>query len=208
MYITEQVAIPVDKTPVAVSLNRGVKDAANSCSFCNPCYLGGVKGELTYDNGYKFTPSDILDSSIIVSAGEPFITAASKQSLTSEIMTIFVGTNDDTDTGGTDKQILFENIKRLSRLSKNGKYIIISPYVHSVSNEMREMIRNEFGMRHIDMYQYMTTRAIADAVKRGYISSASGTWESLLLTDGTHPNDTGHHLIADLIIERIKELGY
>lgn len=208
LYITDAISIPASDA-VQIKLNKSVKDAANNVDYCNPCYLSGVKGNLAYSNGaYTFKRSE-EGIEISVASGTALITNAGKKCLSAEVLTIFVGTNDKVDDNVHSIDTSVNNTSQLSKLSKNGKYIVITPYVNSVSDDYRNKMFDTFGQRCIDMYKYFSEQAVYDAITKGLLSTGEQSdWKTLLLTDGVHPNNIGHQLICDKIFERMQILGY
>lgn len=208
LYITDAISIPASDA-VQIKLNKSVKDAENNVDYCNPCYLSGVKGNLAYSNGaYTFKRSE-EGIEISVASGTALITNAGKKCLSAEVLTIFVGTNDKVDDNVHSIDTSVNNTSQLSKLSKNGKYIVITPYVNSVSDDYRNKMFDTFGQRCIDMYKYFSEQAVYDAITKGLLSTGEQSdWKTLLLTDGVHPNNIGHQLICDKIFERMQILGY
>ena len=209
LYITEGVTIPSDGD-IVIKLNRTVHNAANSVSYCNPCYLSGVKGVLSRtNNNYVFTRAE-SGAEKKVASGTTLVTNAGIQCINAELMTIFVGTNDGgnkKDDSAIDK--LVYNTVQISKLSKNGKYIVLLPYKNSTSDAYRNKMLDTFGQKAIDLYKYFSEQAVYDAITKGLLSEGDqSNWIALLTSDGVHPNDIGHQLIAEIVYERMEELGY
>lgn len=204
LYITESITIPTIGD-VIIKPNISIIDVAGHLSYCNPCYIDGIKGNLSYENSqYVFTREEQGTQKIIAS-GTTIITNAGLVCLKSSLLTIFVGTNDNAES--EDKTI--NNVYQLSELSNNKRFIIILPYVKNVSDSFRHKMQNKFGQKCIDMYTYFSEQAVYDAINTGLLPSGDqSNWKALLLSDGVHPNDIGHELISNKIYDRMKVLGY
>ena len=211
LYVTSDISIPATTTPIQIGLNIGIANPDNNVAAgVNPCFIGGIEGTISYDGSdFYFTRAN-AGTQKFVSANTPIITYGGKMTLNGNILTIFVGTNDNINQYSDNEEKLIKNIINLSRLSKNGKFIIILPYVRSTTNTFRDAMFSEFGQKCVDLYQYFSTNAVIDAVEQGLLPSGSlqTDWATLLLSDGTHPNDIGHELIYQQIYNRIIELGF
>ena len=214
VYITSAVTIPATTDGVNLSLNREIKNSAGlliEANRNNPCYLSGVKGNVVYTSGnYVFTRAE-AGTQKYVAAGSSLLLYGGKIAEEADLMTIFVGTNDalDTNPSAEKNAASITNIDTMTRLSKTGKYIVVSPYVASVNDDYRHALSAKYGQRYYDMYSYFSGQGVYDAIAEGLIDSGSQSdWATLLLSDGVHPNDTGHKLIAERLYERMQELGW
>lgn len=214
LYLTSDVTIPATNTGVTLSLNLPIINSGNTiieANRVNDCYISGIPGKLTYSSGnYTFTRNE-SGTAKFVGAGSPVILYGGIKTEEAEIMTIFAGTNDNLDTNQSDEKnaAVVERIKTIARMSKNGKYLVIGPYVNSVNSSFRELLSETFGQRYIDLYAYMSNQSIHDAIDEELIESGEqADWASILLSDGLHPNDNGHKLIFERIYEQMKELGW
>lgn len=207
LSITQDITIPSSISPVNIELNRNVYNSGGGVGHCNPVYISGVKGNLSYSvDGYTFTREKEGNSKRVAS-GTAIITNACKESINAEIISIFVGTNDKTDINQSYIDESISNTIQLSKLSKNGKFVVVLPFVHSTNDIYRQKMLDAFGMRAFDSFKYFSEQAVYDAISEGLISDGSQSdWNSILTTDGTHPNDIGHQLLAERIFERIEEL--
>ena len=210
LMLSSDVTIPAGTTPVTVTLNIGIKDPADNLIGVNPCFISGIEGSLSYSAGdYTFTRSEAGSDSKYVCAGTQIITDAGIKTSDAEIMVIFAGTNDHLDIYPANIDAVCSKIEAITKKSKNGKYLIINPYVESTADDFRNQLRDTYGSRYIDMYAYMSGQSVYDAIAEGLIVSGSQSdWLTLLTRDGTHPNDEGHQLIAEQILMRMQDLGW
>lgn len=214
VYLANAVTIPATTDSVEITLNRGVENSGNQiieANRNNPCYLSGIAGALSYSSSkYYFTRAE-AGTQKYVASGTSLLLFGGKIAGQGDIITIFAGTNDILDTNPSDAKntATIDTIETMVNLSKTGKYIVVSPYMSSVNNNFRNALSAKFGQRYFDMYSYMSGQGVYDAIAEGLIVSGSQSdWETLLLSDGLHPNDVGHQLIAERLYERMQSLGW
>ena len=180
----------------------------------NPCSINGVEGTLTYENGkYYFSRSENGES-VIVSRPTPLITYAMK-SMRDNINIIWIGTNGGFTTSAELIECVEAMIDYMSPINK--KYIVIGIH-HLVSTvaEMFETIEKNmamhFGRRYINQREYMIEYGLSDAgitpTNEDTAAISQGKIPPSLLYDDVHYNDKGYNIIANLVVERGKELGY
>lgn len=205
LCLTADVTIPADRTAVAVSLNKDVVATGGGISHMNPCFIGNIEGDISYNDGYYFTRKDAARTSRTYGSGTKVISGAFRHAVNAEFMTIFVGTNDAGASITAEETVA--NARKIASLSKNGQYIVVIPYSDNFTSEAINLFKNEFGLKCVDMRTYMSTQSVADAIYYGLIESGSQSdWKTLFLSDGVHPNDIGHELIARKIFETV--LGF
>ena len=180
----------------------------------NPCSINGVEGTLTYENGkYYFSRSENGES-VIVSRPTPLITYAMK-SMRDNINIIWIGTTGGFTTSAELIECVEAMIDYMSPINK--KYIVIGIH-HLVSTvaEMFETIEKNmamhFGRRYINQREYMIEYGLSDAgitpTNEDTAAISQGKIPPSLLYDDVHYNDKGYNIIANLVVERGKELGY
>ena len=180
----------------------------------NPCSINGVEGTLTYENGkYYFSRSENGES-VIVSRPTPLITYAMK-SMRDNINIIWIGTNGGFTTSAELIECVEAMIDYMSPINK--KYIVIGIH-HLVSTvaEMFETIEKNmamhFGRRYINQREYMIEYGLSDAgitpTNEDTAAISQGKIPPSLLYDDVHYNNKGYNIIANLVVERGKELGY
>lgn len=180
----------------------------------NPCVIRNVEGTLSYDNGkYYFSRSE-NGKSVIVSRPSPLITYA-MQSMRNNINIIWIGTNG----GYTTSTELIENIRSMIEYMNpiNKKYIVIGIH-HLVSSvtETFDTIEKSmilaFGRHYINEREYMIEYGLSDAgitpTEEDTSAISQGKIPPSLLSDNVHYNVKGYNIIANLVNNRGKELGY
>lgn len=180
----------------------------------NPCTIAGVEGTMTYTSGKYYFARTNSGSSVTVTRPTVLITNAMKK-LRSNINVIWIGTNG----GFTTSSELIECIEAMINYMRpiNKKYIVIGIH-HLVSTvtETFEMIEKNmamhFGRRYINQRKYMIEYGLSDAgitpTVEDTTAISQGKIPPSLLSDNVHYNDKGYNIIANLIAERGKELGY
>ena len=180
----------------------------------NPCSINGVEGTLTYENGkYYFSRSENGES-VIVSRPTPLITYAMK-SMRDNINIIWIGTNGGFTTSAELIECVEAMIDYMSPINK--KYIVIGIHhlVSTVTETFETIEKNmamHFGRRYINQREYMIEYGLSDAgitpTNEDIAAISQGKIPPSLLYDDVHYNDKGYNIIANLVVERGKELGY
>lgn len=180
----------------------------------NLCSINGVEGTLTYENGkYYFSRSENGES-VIVSRPTPLITYAMK-SMRDNINIIWIGTNGGFTTSAELIECIEAMIDYMSPINK--KYIVIGIHhlVSTVTETFETIEKNmamHFGRRYINQRKYMIEYGLSDAGITPTVEDTTAISEDKippsLLYDTVHYNDKGYNIIANLVVERGKELGY
>ena len=180
----------------------------------NPCSINGVEGTLTYENGkYYFSRSENGES-VIVSRPTPLITYAMK-SMRDNINIIWIGTNGGFTTSAELIECIEAMIDYMSPINK--KYIVIGIHhlVSTVTETFETIEKNmamHFGRRYINQRKYMIEYGLSDAGITPTVEDTTAISEDKippsLLYDTVHYNYKGYNIIANLVVERGKELGY
>lgn len=180
----------------------------------NPCSINGVEGTLTYENGkYYFSRSENGES-VIISRPTPLITYAMK-SMRDNINIIWIGTNGEFTTSAELIECIEAMIDYMSPINK--KYIVIGIHhlVSTVTETFETIEKNmamHFGRNYINERKYMIEYGLSDAgitpTDEDTTAISQGKIPPSLLYDNVHYNDKGYNIIANLVSERGKELGY
>ena len=180
----------------------------------NPCSINGVEGTLTYENGkYYFSRSENGES-VIVSRPTSLITHAMK-SMRDNINIIWIGTNGGFTTSTELIECIEAMIDYMSPINK--KYIVIGIHhlVSTVTETFETIEKNmamHFGRRYINQRKYVVEYGLSDAgitpTAEDTTAISQGKIPPSLLYDNVHYNDKGYNIIANLVVERGKELGY
>lgn len=180
----------------------------------NPCSINGVEGTLTYENGkYYFSRSENGES-VIISRPTPLITYAMK-SMRDNINIIWIGTNGGFTTSTELIEYIDAMIDYMTPINK--KYIVfgIHHLVSTVTETFETIEKNmklHFGRHYINQRKYMLEYGLSDAgitpTVEDTTAISQGKIPPSLLYNDVHYNDKGYNIIANLVVERGKELGY
>lgn len=230
---TEDVYIP-ENEPVAFGVTSTGGDIA-PCSIIyggwNPCTIGGIHGTIKLDVEWYATPRklnavifsrDEYGERAFIPKGTRFIPSA--QTTSADWNVIFVGTNggwsEDNLTGvehvaNGDEAKLVTLVENMVNNTPDTEKCIIIGITASDDKfvKVNNMLAEKFGNRFIDAKTYFCSeQAFTDA---GIEQTAEDTtaMEQMkvppsFLVDGLHFNDAGYALIADLVYDKLIELGF
>ena len=177
----------------------------------SPCYIANIEGTLsvateasdTTQNGgtksvFTFTRSeDGAEKSVY--AGEPLITMQMLKYRDCKQI-IFMGQNG----GWNDTADLVEMFKRAKNFVRNKTLLIFTMH----RGEQDKALLDEFGIDYLSLYDYFSNYAVDDAIKMGLLESGNkDDWRTLLIADGTHPNEIGTKMLAYAIYQRGLQIG-
>ncbi len=194
----------------------GVGDGINgseqtSNSGINPCYIGGVKGSLHYeDEEFIFVPEDETQTATAV-AGTPIITNASLNNR-DDIQIFMVGANGGFGSNSTTYALLEKQMVDYISSDVKKYIVIIGPKTHTVGMNIRE---NLFGDNCLNLYEYFrdADALTADGVtltETDMADIAAGNIPTSLMKEGdaVHLNAKGYSLLADKVYGKLYSLGY
>lgn len=128
---------------------------------------------------------------------------------------IWIGTNGGFTTSAELIECIEAMIDYMSPINK--KYIVIGIHhlVSTVTETFETIEKNmamHFGRRYINQRKYMIEYGLSDAGITPTVEDTTAISEDKippsLLYDTVHYNDKGYNIIANLVVERGKELGY
>lgn len=188
---------------------NGSENTANS--GINPCYIGGVKGSLHYeDEEYIFVPEDETQT-VTAAAGTPIITNASLNNR-EDIQIFMVGANGGFGASSTTYALLEKQMVDYISSDVKKYIVIIGPKTHAPNMNVRE---NLFGDNCLNLYNYFrdADALTADGVELTETDKADiaeGNIPTSLMKDGdsVHLNAKGYSLLADKVYEKLNSLGY
>lgn len=196
-------------------------------SQINPCSIGkhsyqlsivrsnekeGV-GKTSYS--YYLTPDDQQTTTDTLREGSIVSTYAMSNLRSKYANVFFIGQNG----GFTDVKDLTKQLNAMIAYSQSSRYIVISFHKtnHVINTiprmmEMEDSLSQCFGEHYINLRKYMVTCGLADAklipTQADMDSIANGVVPPQLLADDCHFTTIGYNVIAKLVYERMKELGY
>lgn len=190
-------------------------------SQINPCRIGTHTLMLSSDiqsNGkcnYYLTPENKLTETDTLRKGSIVTTYAMSNPRGKYANVFFIGQNG----GFSNVADLIRQLRAMIAYSQSSRYIVISFHkTNHVINTIPRMIEMEdslsmcFGQHYINLRKYMVTNGLTDAkymaTQADKDSIAKGVVPPQLLVDDCHFTTTGYNIIAKLVYERMKELGY
>lgn len=215
-----------NEKPVSPLLQCGWDE--DSPAQINPCTINGKSFHLSSDakfwkeeGKYKFEYNYYIDAdnewlaTDTLKSGSIVETYAMKHLRSKYANVFFVGQNGGFD----DVADLIKQLKAMILYSKSERYIVISFHnpnkVINTIPRMREMedsLSQSFGKHFINLREYMVKQGLSDAglqaTQADKDSIAKGKVPPQLMTDGTHFTSTGYNEIAQLVYNKMKELGY
>ena len=202
--------------PSQLMKKLGVGDGINGSektanSGINPCYIGGVKGSLHYeDEEYIFVPEDETQT-VTAAAGTPIITNASLNNR-DDIQIFMVGANGGFGTGSETYALLEKQMVDYISSDVKKYIVIIGPKTHIPNMSVRE---NLFGDNCLNLYEYFrdADALTADGVELTETDKAdiaAGNIPTSLMREGdpVHLNAKGYSLLADKVYKKLNSLGY
>ncbi len=226
IYI-DDVTIPADTTPVVIQITaEGGYDTSGLDNAgdvgLNIVTIDGIEGRITWDSEYQrhsFTRLTAGDE-IVITEPTQIITSGMGVLSENDILVICSGTN-NTEWRETPEEGMYELIKIQQTMidyAGTDKFIIVGipavSYVQTV-HEYNYILEEYWGEHFVDMNPYMMSEECFEkyglTLKGGDRKDLyEGRIPRCLLDDKwqLHPNQTGYNVIADLVSERINELGY
>lgn len=218
-------AIPASG-PVAVDIKRA-SDGQPTARFIrvspkqiNPVSFAGVQGTLAWDSAssrYLFTR---LTAGNVVSVTRPMpLYAASATTQRSKLHLIWIGRNNQLETDQIVGDIA-SMIQHMDAVKK--RYLILSVLTatdepsgsanHTAIKELNLRLARQYGRRFVDVRRYLIDYGLADArispTTEDAASIAADTLPPSLAPDKLHLNDAGYTIVANLVAQRLDELGW
>lgn len=218
--ISDEITIPEGRTRVSLKLESESGDSVAPLRYTSAgmesVTIAGVSGKIEISQSSPTSPNyvyyftrNVEGSSVIVPEGTPVETSGSI-AYKSHIPIVMIGA-----TGGWDTS--YELVKENMEMVKGyDKYIILGiPTGTKASRGTLETLMKEtFGDKYINLREYFCTDALTDAgitpTKEDLKNIEEGTvpLSFRAAKDNDHLNDTGYQILANLVYERMEELGY
>lgn len=210
--------------PIASRANGGINTELGnkvmpllySSNHFNPCYIGGIKGTLTWAG---ITPTDTTGkwvftrenygSELIINTPTAIRTDYDMNKNSPEVMIIQMGQN-----GGYS--YIRDLIKQHNLMIEhsNAKHFIVLGLSSGTAEERYDYevaMTREFGRYFISLRKYLSTYGLSDAGITPTTADTDairlGKVPSSLLTDAIHYNDACKNVIAKMLYKKIKELN-
>lgn len=192
----------------------------------NPCYLGGMKGNLTItqstttseDAKWYFTREE-GEEKVYIKEGEALITQAS-QSKRNGILILWTGTNDKLKTLQTDSVTALINKQKtmINYLeSTEKKYIVLGlTFVKDMEasgiEKINRELEKEYGNHFIDIRRRIQKDGLSSSnlpeTEQDRLDYKAGNIPLSLRVDEVHLNACGYRFIGQEVYRKGRELGY
>ena len=195
----------------------------------NPCYIGGVEGELSFvsANVFSFKRKESGTEKTIKS-GTPIICNMSKEFSQPYAAIFEVGANGCYD----DTQDYLAQVRACVNYYNSPNYIVIGCHYVTDTNthpeykstlsdreEQESAFVKEFGVKFLNLRRLLNEHGIEYAKQLGLLADdyepteddmtaiSKGQCPTVFLSDGIHFNDIGYNLKAHFIFDRMEEVG-
>ena len=178
----------------------------------NPVIIEGIEGtivttEPTSGNWvYTFTRTEAGDS---MTFNRPvFVSTDGSRNNRHDISIIFIGENKDY----TSDEELCDEIQCAIDYLKNNRYIVVSMHTSKQTESLTRKERIKFGEHFLYTKEYLSKYGLLDAgiepTEDDIQAMSEGAVPPSLMSDGCHFTSDGYTIIANLVYEKGKELGY
>lgn len=223
MMVQPTVTIPNDKTPVEVTLvskdGEQVKpllQAANEVKGLNPCYIDGIQGELSNNNGKYYFTREVVGNSKKIESAVPIQTNAMTNLNKDDVLLLWMGTNDIPSISDYNSfyDTLINKYKTMVNYNGTKKYIILSLIDGNESKwtTLNDKMSEAFGNHFINVHDYLVKNGLNDAKLAGTPQDTTdvskGRVPVSLRSDSIHLNQYGYTLVGKQVGKRGQELGY
>ena len=214
--------IPADSTPVDVVLKssqdgRLIRWAQNNLATkVNPVYINGVEGTLaeTTDDSdvyhYTFSRKEVGNE---VEIKRPTFLITSKSLDTSEdIQILWIGQNGAWNSEDELVEMFRAAISHMSGLQKRYICVGLSSGTKAGRATLERKMSIAFGNHYINIRDYLVTYGLEDAglsaTEQDIQDISEGKVPTSLRADGVHFTADGYKVVAKVIYQRGRELGY
>ncbi|MBQ3183306.1 MAG: hypothetical protein IJB57_06530 [Clostridia bacterium] len=220
LVAVKPVTIPSTATPVAVELVSDLYGTPADIGIyglaaINPVTIGGIEGQLSRSgNSYYFTRTE-KGTSVTLKGITRLYTYAMLDKRESDIMVVWAGHNNNYVAGQGDR--LISVIDKMIKYHGSDRYIIIGMTAERRAPAYKDInaaLADRYAEHFIDAQPYLadpqrlTELGITPTAKDSQYLSYGWTPPSLLAADDLHLNQAGYDIIAELVYEKICELGY
>ena len=225
-FIKEDVTVPptgqVDCSIRTISMGDNGIDTfrvsynGDGSSVINPVMINGEYYNLRI--GPKIEKLNSGGESANIKAGSNIITYGARLSSKSYINIFYTGQNDGSLGGRYNSTKRIEQLKNSMNFASTQKNLFISTAI-SRTQEQEYEYQEAFGSAYINLYHEMSTRGVKIAVALGLMDGGildtawnvvdkDGANKNGLLNDSVHWNYIGYTVLAHIIFERLKGLGW
>lgn len=232
--LTEAVTIPADTSEVEISFAAYNQDGSYAgvivprnvnIAGWNPCTINGVEGALSVSVNTDVSPRVLnwakfkrttAGTATEAAIGTEVKVAGQDIAKEADINIFFTGTNggwnenhtNPSDTQSADLVALTD--KMIAATKAGSKNLVIGLTTGGASSwtQTNAALKAKYGDHFIDAKAYLSSaEALAEAGLTG--TATPGVIPSVFVTeDNVHLNDLGYHLLANLVYDKLTDLGY
>lgn len=214
---SERVVIATANSLLTDNTGKTVSVLRQGTGGINPCYIKGVKGNLSVSqssassNDYTlYFQRETNGNAVVINRSTPIITDGSLKRR-NDIMVIFIGQNG----GYTDDNELISQIKAMVdfNTATRKEYVVLGLTSSSASHRapLEKAMTQAFGRRYINLRAYLSTYGMEDLgltpTQNDLSAMEQGNVPPSMLLDTVHHTDATRQLIGRLVYERMIELG-
>ncbi len=220
LLAVKPVTIPAGTTPVAVELISDLNGTPSPIAYyglagINPVTIDGVEGNLSRSGNTVYFTRTAEGEAVTLKGITRVNTFAMNDKRDNDIIVIWSGHNNDYVNGEGDK--LISVIDKMIKYHGSDRYIVVGMTAERRAPAYKDInaaLAEKYGEKFIDAQPYLAdparltelgitpTQSDLDYLSKGW------TPPSLLAADDLHLNQAGYDMIAQLVYEKITELGY
>ena len=214
---TDAFIMPAETEPVEITVHtrsgKGVPLLRYADYGVNPCYINGVRGQLSLAEGaYYFTRSAVGDT-IAVEGGSRITTAGMAGKSAEDVLVIFTGTNDAPDRNSIQDVISLQ--RGILDYTGCTKYVVVGLTCKKVMpdiEKVNEALAEEYGEHFLDIRSFMLQSGLSyeglKATAEDKKDIENGEIPASLRTDYVHGNQYFYDILAHKLYEHLQYLGY
>ncbi|MCR4657650.1 MAG: hypothetical protein K5770_15705 [Lachnospiraceae bacterium] len=214
---TDEFVIPAGPDPVNISIHT---ESGNKLPLLrygdngiNPCYINGIKGRLSRTGGTYFFTRDTEGDPTAVPEGSRITTGAMAAKNSGDILVLFTGTNDRPDRKSIQDIISLQ--RGIIEYTGCDKYVVIGLTCKKVIPDIvavNEALSAEYGDNFLDIRSFMLENGLVYEGLRETPEDSNdiinGEIPSGLRIDYVHGNRYFYDIIANMLYEKLRYLGY
>lgn len=209
---TDAVELGSKESPLTTVLGNQLKTLMLTGDYgVNPCSIAGVDGLLSYNN-QKYTFTRLQGGSAVsITRETPLITNMGANYIRNEIPIIWAGTN---GTYSSNADLINQIQLAIDHAQCNDKFMVLGlaydgEYI--LKNLESDMVA-AFGDKFINVRDYLSKNGLSDAglsaTDDDITAMSKGKVPPSLMNDTVHFNGYGYIVLANLVYNKGKELGY
>lgn len=214
--IVSPVTIPAGSEPVEIVLNSpiggGLTPALDVNAGLNPCFIGGVEGNIYYGSKNKLMFKRIIEGEEVVISEPTSLQTKGMTDNLSAYQLIFVG---EKYYGSNADEIVSIYQKMVDAMPENSLgYLIVGNISGSriTHSELEGKMQAAFGDNYLNLRDYLTTTVFEEypglVLNDEQTQQANNGIVPGLFLEGNVFSADGAYIVSDVIYNKLKALGY